>query len=67
MKCRILFSGKNKNVSCHLLTVLPRMLIFKSQFYMCQFIKPFLDNKMSIFGEYGAFKFCTLRATNLIF
>ena len=33
-------------------------------FYDCintiyQFIKPFLDNKMSIFEEYGAFKPCT--------
>ena len=23
---------------------------------ICKFIKPFLDNKMSIFEEYGAFK-----------
>ena len=25
---------------------------------ICQFIKPFLDNKMSIFEEYGAFQVC---------
>ena len=37
-------------------------------FYDCintiyQFIKPFLDNKMSIFEEYGAFKVKVPRAS----
>ena len=53
MKCQILFPAKNKkNVSkCRLLQILPRAL---SVYTIYQFIKPFLDNKMSIFEEYGA-------------
>ena len=31
-------------------------LLWLYKYHIYQFIKPFLDNKMSIFEEYGAFK-----------
>ena len=39
-------------------------------FYDCintiyEFIKPFMDNTMSIFEEYGAFKLCPQREMNV--
>ena len=36
MKCQILFSGKNENISkCHLLKILPRVLNIKATFKSC--------------------------------
>ena len=38
---------------------MPLFMIVLIPYTLYQFIKPFLDNEMSIFEEYGAFNACT--------